>query len=820
MDLDAPLNLLVAWLLYPALVVAISFGVGALLERVANQSLGIAVLPAGFVSVIVVQSSLLQAGVPADLLSGLIAVLAGLGLAIRFADPRESQPSLGAVLRRPPTRAVFAYGAALVVYLIAIAPLIAQGRLGILGYNLLNDAAWHTALIEWLHAHGANAAATSNSSYEQISLQLDQGYPLGTYSWPLIGISLTGASAFALWAPTCALVLGMLAIAIHPVALASGATVRWAAALAIAIAAGFLPVSYAMQGGLKELIFMLTLFVAVLASTTIEFERETGLIDKWRASAFALVAISSMIVVFGPAAALWIVPLALFVIIALLRERPSRISGRQLLGLAALGAGSIAALALPAVIDALRFSGTVASVAGSGVQIGNLLGRVPPWEALNAWISPDYREQSPAPGLAIWVYPLTLAAAALAVIGTVREFRAGRMFIPAAVFAGVLAAAYVDLRYNHYFAAKALVAFAPIAGAATAAGLIGVVRSSGRSRKIGLALAAAFTVTFVIANGVIYTRAVVTPGDRFEELIAINERIDGKGPTLINEREEYSQVLLRDGQPWYVFGLFPPGWGLRPGYAPGQEVALDIDGYTEEHMRNFKLILERKQPGGSRPPAEFDRWFDTEHYVVWRRTADGSALSQLPVGLGSAEGVAALNCADPSIDAALDSAEKEGQSVLVAKRSAPSTFVAADEILQDPKWSAREPTGHIYRLSNQGGALTVKLKPGQRHLLMIQGAVSAGFVVVVNGKTIGTATEDFQTRDQWLPVGEFVAGSGDDVSFVPLSEWFLQPGSLQKDAIRSIAFVPIPVSDSIERVTPTQARKLCDQQVDWIAIVP
>lgn len=807
MEYDSLINMLAAWVLYPAAVVVVSLGVGNVVARLGSIALGLLTAPAGFAAVIVVHTFLMMLGLGADFATVLVVAIAAVGLVLWLTTKPQAR-----------VENVWPLIAGVAVYAIAILPLIAHGRLAVVGYNLLNDAAWHTALIEWLHANGARAASNPNSSYELISLQVEQGYPLGTYAWPLVGIGLTGASAFALWAPTGALALAMLAVVAYRSVSESGATKRWATPLAVAIAAGFLPLSYQMQGGVKEILFAFTLLAAGLALSAIDFARSTGVIGIWRSSIMALISLGAMIVVFGPGAALWILPLAAFVLIAQSLRAPDRAARRKIWFVAALSLASVALLALPAVIDAIRLADTVAAVASSSAQIGNLLGRVPPTEAFNAWISPDYRWQTPASGIAPWVYLVTLVAAFLALAGIVREFRAARFFVPAAAFAGLLALLIIDVRYNRYFSAKALVAYAPIMGCATASGLIWLVTTEGRRRKLGIAAASALAITFLTATSVIMTRALVTPGDRFAELASINERIAGKGPTLINEREEYSQVLLRDGQPWYAFGLFPPGWGLRPGYQPSQEWALDIDGYSEAHLKNFELILDRRQPGGSRPPSEFERWFETEHYAVWRRTTEDGALTQLPFGLTAANGMAKLECKDPVIATFFANAEKEGNEIAVATRADGAVVVPVTQLEQSPQWTTPEPTGHQYRLGRDSASFDVKLEDGKRYELFAQGAFSAGIDVEANGQELGEVIADFGSREQWVPVGEFTAKADNSISVQPTVGWLLRPGSMQKDAIRAFAFVDKAGHSNIQQLSPQHARKFCGKQIDWIAV--
>ena len=70
----------------------------------------------------------------------------------------------------------------------------------------------------------------------------------------------------------------------------------------------------------------------------------------------------------------------------------------------------------------------------------------------------------------------------------------------------------------------------------------------------------------------------------------------------------------------------------------------DFDDYRLDFYDRFPLLLERKRPGGSRPPGNYEPVEETAHYRVWRRTGP-TPRAHLPLGGGEdVAGTARLDC--------------------------------------------------------------------------------------------------------------------------------------------------------------------------------
>lgn len=806
-----------AWALYPLVVVLISAGIGLLAGRVAGRSLGLGAVPLGFVATIVVFTFLLQIGVSADLVSVTALVAALGGFVLRARRSASGERALLDVVRHPTRETVWFAAAGLIAYLVCMLPILATGRVGILGYYFLNDPAWHTALIEWLHANGAHAAGSIDSSWSMISMQISAGYPLGTYSWPLVGMTFTGASAFALWTPTCALALAMVVLTAHRLVRLAGASGLWATPLALGAGAGFLPLSFVAQGGLKEVLFTLAVLLTGWAIATTRISADQTGATQIRSLLPAAIAISSLLVIFGPGGALWILPIgALTFVLALVLLRD--LSRWRVLAITVVWGLLALILALPSAIAALRLLRDVSAVAESGTEVGNLIGAVPLREVFGTWISNDYRLPEPAAGFHLWSFGLSWLALVLVVVGGMRELISRRVAVPIVGLSAAAAIFWIERHYNIYFAAKSYVVITPVVGVAIASALIWLIRANVVARAVGVLLAAGFAISLLGAWAQVYAFAYITPQQRFEELALIDQRISGHGPTLFNDFEEYGESMLRAGltsQPFAMAGGIvsaPPG-GRGSGTQPS-----NIAGYTPDVLAHFNVIVDRAKPQGSRPGPGFEEWFATKYYVVWRRSGPGPEAFVALSG-PTETGTDTLSCKSEAVRNLFALAENNNTPVDVALPARGTVVVPAEKISRTGEWAQQvpDPEGFVNRKLGDSGSFEVSLQPRTKYRMWVQGSFGPGFSVSVNDKTVGNASREQSLRSAWIPLGSFTAAENNTVQLKPRRWLLLRPGSLDSDSIREFAFTVDGARPTVERRSVESARKLCGRQVIWLA---
>jgi hypothetical protein len=808
MDLSSPVTLVVAWLLAPGVVALMAAGLGAAVGRLSGQNLGALTLPAGYLAGIVLLCFALELGVPGTLAAALCAACAATGLLL-LARP-AGRPA-GRAARRGARAALWPAGAGVAAYAAGLAPLAGSGRAGILGYVLNNDPALHVSAVELLRRHGAVAVDREASSFAFTGLLFDLGYPLGSHAWPMVASMLPRVDAFHVWTPLIALTLSMAALVAYAVLRALDAPRPLAAVAGTVVACGYLPFSYLAQGGAKEV----SLAAALLATAAL-FGRACERGPAPRSLLPTALGAAAVLDIFGLGALAWLGPAALAGGAWLAWEGRRRVVRPAPLAGAVAGAALVAVLAAgPTLLDSVAFARTATTELSEPLEVGNLLGPVPWYEAFNVWLASDYR--MPQPEFRTLTLPPLALAAVLALIGVLAGLRRRSVALPLAVVAGTGGALLLAPAYSVYIDAKTYVVLAPALGLASGAGLVWLGARGGAARIAALTVGGVLAAGVLASDALVYRGAWVTPEERFEELAFLGERYRGQGPILVNEREEYAPFFLRDVDPWASWGQMQPERGLRYGPVP---VAVphtpDFDDYTRDHMARFNLLLERKRPGGSAPPASFRPVFETPHYRVWQRTRS-MASEHLALGADAPDGAAALDCARPEVDALLRAARSQRRPVLIAPPRRRPVRVPTYERERVVGFTMPGPVDGFQVQRGGFSILTPPLAPG-RYAAYLQGAVGTGERLYIGTRIVGEAFGDLGLVDAWHELGSFdVERSRPRLLMVGLEKPFWQSGA-RPNTVGPLAFVPDGATAAPRRVAPADLSRLCGRRLDWVEL--
>ena len=449
-------------------------------------------------------------------------------------------------------------------------------------------------------------------------------------------------------------------------------------------------------------------------------------------------------------------------------------------------------------------------------ETGNLIAPVPWYESFGVWLSEDYRfpftNNDVLTGIGIGV------AALLVVVGVVQAIRKRDPMIPLILATGV-AGVLMILRGRHgtYYDAKTYCVLAPGIAIAAAAGVRALLGGPLAVKAVGAVLAIALALGMAYSDALVYAGAWVTPKDRFEELMQIDDRYAGEGPMLVNEREEYAKYLLRHVPPWESWGAYYVTRGLKAGFVPPAiPHRPDFDDYAYEHVERFPLLLERKRPGGSRPPSNFEPAYETRSYRVWRRVAPAPRRHLALGGGGRPSGTARLSCASPRFRSLVREARASGTPLTVAHGEEVTLAGAKDwrvggQVRLGPveDWSFRR---------GGTGVILTRLEPG-RYDVWLEGSFSPGVRLLLGKQKIGEALNDLGVHDQFLRLGTIDVKRDDPrLDYLGLRRnWWLS-GSRQLDLVGPVAFVKQPSTRRVEQVDPADARRLCGKPLDWVEL--
>lgn len=802
--------LVVAWLIVPALVVLIAAGLGVLVARLSSMRLGFITLPAGLLAAIVWANGLVYLHLPPEvvLVATLLPAAAGLALAARGAWPKWPKERARRLWRSDAGVAVVV---ASVAWLLGMLPLIASGRLGVLGYLFNNDAAIHLAAVETLRDHGAAGLTKPAISGEFAYGVFTRGYPTGSHVIVMLAAMATKAPAWHLWTPVLTTMLAMLSLSAFHFFRDFKAPLPVAAIGSLLAGTGYLVYSYMLQGGLKEVMF------AVCLPTTIALAMlsyEHGL--RPRTLLPAAIGIAAMLSVFGTGSAAWLAPGAItFAALCTLRPAAGMSRGRALSTAALAGAVGLS-LAAPTIADALRFVSGSRSVFGDPNQVGNLLGPVPWYESFGIWLQHDYRASRPE-----WLPDLNFALIGLAgivgAIGLAGAVLRRSWTLPLALASAAAAAAVMVARLSIYFEAKSYVVLAPPIAIAVGFGVTELIRRRGVSRVVGIAAGVLLAGFAAISCAATYFTAWHTPNSRFAELAAIGNRLAGRGPVLVSDREDYARVLLERNtvyEPWQTYNVAVRG--LRDPQLVGDPArSADTDDFTDAILRKVRWIVVRDVPGGSRPPGDFSLVSTGRHYSVWHKTGP-DPKEHLPVGLAGEFWAGRLDCSAKPVRDFL--ARAQGGAVRIAPGgTAPVEVKTAGRISLGTITGGPLPNT-LERLGISAALIArPRLVPNARYDTYLMGQFNRGFTHIANGKHTGYVHDDLGLISSWQWMGSFVArGNGKDMStMLGFEKGIWRPGALRPDLVGSTVFVKRESRPPVT-VTAAQARRYCGERVDWL----
>lgn len=698
-------------------------------------------------------------------------------------------------------------------FLLAMIPLVGSGRAGVLGYILNDDPVGHAALIELFRADGLERDGYApESSWTEVGELLELGYPLGIHAWPMFSGALSSLDSFYVWTPSVAVAAAMLSLVAFA-ALRRLFAMEWPVALAAALVpAGYLSFSFVVQGSAKEVVTAATVYGAIVVAADV-FDRGLSL---RRAPLLAIAPLAAFLT-FGAGAAVWLAaPALVFLVIAMRRAEGLRATPRLAIG-SLLVLGLVTVAMVPAVSEALGYVREAEEALTDPSRPGNLVGAVPWQQVFNIWFAYDYRI-SPATyeGLSTigpWV------GAALAAAGVGFAVRRRELALPLMVASGALAAAVIALRYTIYLEAKGYVILAPALAIAAAAAVLALLARPGAGRVAGAVGGTLLAAAILGGAALVYAGAWTTPRDRLGEFAEIADRFRGQGPILVSDREEWGSYLLRDVRAFDSWGNWPPARGLTTGegWPPKLPHTPDFDDYDPHFMQRFPLLLERKTPGGSRPPANYEAVYETKHYRVWRRYGEPPAL-HFPLGSDSYDHSRRIDCRRPAVRRLLRASERSDRPLVAAlPPSRRLVIIAADAWRGHEVAETVPPNGFVSRRGGEAG-VTALLPPG-RYDAWIQGSFATGVRLFVDGTAYGAVYADLGLPSGWHPLGRVaVRARTAQVSLISLDKPWWQAGSERPDLAGRLVFAPRGGPGRTITVQPGRARTLCGRRLDWIEL--
>jgi hypothetical protein len=822
------LSLILSWVLFPLVLVAVGTGWGVLAERLAGVRVGVLLVPLGLAAALVVASLVTAWSVLAPGAVPLVGVGALAGLALGW-------PSRRGIARWPALAAL----AALLVY---AAPVLLSGSATFAGYVRLDDTATWLAMTDQVFSHGRSLSDLPPSTYQLLlAANVSNGYPLGAFMLLGVGHGLTGIDSAWIFQPYLACCGAAVALCVYALCEPLVESPRVRALVAFLGAQPALLYGYSLWGGIKELTaaFLLVLGIALVARLLARRPESP------RAMVAPAIPAAALIVTLGTGAGAWIVPALLCVLVAwVLRARRGAAGGIEGIGGVARDLGLLGAitavLALPMLVTLSSVLGAYSGIASGNLPtsetLGNLIRPLSGWQLAGIWPVGDFRIRAPTLATALLV-GLVLLAAALAVWLTVRRRRFG---IAVYVLVALAACAIGYLADpTPWVLGKALAISSP---ALLCAALVGGALLLAWRRAVGVLVLLALAGGVVWSNALAYHDVLLAPRARLAELAHVGGLLGGGGPTLMVDYEVYAdRHFLRDGAPVEPAEYRSVTLALLGGAVLTKSAWADIDSFAPATLEPYRSIVMARSPAQSRPPSLYSLRWRGRYYELWQRPARASSrlLSHIPYGesnelpycgvaqnrpgvqapLCSANPVAAPPCAQ--LERLGAAAAREHARLVAYER--PEPIVARGDQMRWPAPWVHDSSSRTLWPNTPGTAVAqIDVYGDQAYKLWLGGSFSRGFEVSVDGRHVGRVKDELLSIGGYAPVADVYLTPGVHAFALTYLHSDLTPGSgdNQQTSLAAISLQPLRRPPArLLTVAPAQARSLCGRSLDWVELL-
>jgi hypothetical protein len=506
----------------------------------------------------------------------------------------------------------------IVPVLMASVPFVANGRIGLTGVNVDNDGAWHL-----LWAESLRSPAIAHLWPPTL------GYPVGPHSLVAVVGTLTRA-------PLDMAFTGLLIATIPITALAGAGLIPGEPAWRRAVIGAMCSLTYLVAAYYAEAAFKETIMAALLLAFVVHLQQVSvrwsgaGTLTRWWLVAPVVLLGAAAVYTYSYVGLVWFAAsLALWAVVALLL-RPSAVrrwfSERRWRSDAiwAVGAAALGVVAVVPVLGSVVhfFKGVGLSAAASGAittsNVGNLYGRLSPYEIFGLWPSPDFRLD---PLNVFHAGELSALAVVVAAYGALWALRQRKFLLLCAVAASLIIWWRTDRTQSPYVSAKALVIGAPLVMGLSLGGLLGRRNGPLSHAALRLAAAAAFCAVALYST---YDEIRHQPVEAFaapHELAAFEQRI-GNSPVLFLGNDEYATWQLRSAAVSALSGYEPSlnAATTRPDkpFVIGQQI--DFDSVDPTDLDRFRWVITGSGAYASQAPPNFHLVTGGALYDLWERT--------------------------------------------------------------------------------------------------------------------------------------------------------------------------------------------------------
>ena len=788
----------------PVAVWITALGTGLAIERVARARLPNALLlPLGFAGGLVLCYPLYALGTSDVLPVALVLAVSVAGLVFARGGLRSRlNPGLPGV-------------AGICAFALFMLPILVTGHWLWMGYNFDNDTSVQLLLAAHLKAHGTQMLPQLSTSAAVVDTYLSTGYPLGAHVQLATLSGLLHVGPEVVYQSYLSALAAMIAIAVAAAA-APAVGPRRAAVIGFAAAGANLFYQYAMQGNIKEVATAaMTVAAFALLGESVRARR------RYPGAVVVAVPLAAALCTYGVAAVPYVLAAiggSVLAIVVLERRLPRPSWARPAL----LGGAVVGLLSIPALENLSTLYNVTQSVVGTGggavgtgavSALGQLARPLPLSQISGVWLQGDYRNvisHHPAAGLTTLSAVVILLALIPGVLVSIRRRDAG--LLVAAITTGLVLLIVIP-RVTPYGAGKIYAIASPVV--VWIAG-IGVCSLAWRwLRPLAALVGSALAVAIVASDALAFHTDVPSPVSRMLAMRATAAHFAGRGPVLFNESDEFIKYFAGDTETIAPFEPITPRQVKLVFSDILYNYFFDLDQEQFAYVESFPVIVTRRSPIESRPPANYKLVYANRFYLGWERQARPQVLAH--IGLQTEwSGSATPVC---SAVGALARRAPRGAALVAAVTPPVVGFEALGAPTRPFSWGLNvDPFNSVFTIGPGKVFETVRVPSGGLYRAWVQGSFSRPLRVFVDGRSAGEVN-GFDSVDQWSAAGLVSLSTGKHVLEIKRGGGRIYPGDGSYQAELGYVMLAKVGGEVLRTVPRSRWRSLCSKPADWIELV-
>ena len=402
-----------------------------------------------------------------------------------------------------------------------------------------------------------------------------------------------------------------------------------------------------------------------------------------------------------------------------------------------------------------------------------------------------------------------MGAAVVGALALVRRRETGVL-----LFIGTALGVYLVMqpRLSPYTDAKLMAVLSPAIVLTAAVGLALIARIRWWTAVPAGLCAAALLGGILWSDAETYHGTQIAPVEKMLAMEDVAEHYsDSKDLLLVHESEEFAKYFMRDAP---INDHFEPitiqhieltgGQGFRGMY-------FDLDAVVPEYLQEWRLIVLRKSPAVSRPPANYEQEYENEYYTVWRRSGEPREVQHFPIG-STVRASDNPDCGD--LEDFVNRAGTNGE-VVAAVPPEVVQFVARDDPDRSIGWYDHPLLEYAVVPTTPGEASDELDFGGGTYEAWLQGSFGRDMHVSVDGSEIGSVS-GVQPPGQWHYVSTVELDPGEHEIRIERPGGNLEPGDGYRGAVGPLAFRATSPDEQLVPMTQADAPRLCRRQLDWV----